>query len=68
MQTVTVSPKFQVIIPASIRRNLNLQAGQKMQIVQHGECIELIPVKPIKTMRGFLHGIDTDVPREADRV
>jgi len=68
MQTVTVSPKFQVIIPADIRRNLNLQAGQKMQIVQHGERIELIPVKPVKTMRGFLQGIDTDVQREADRI
>lgn len=68
MQTVTVSPKFQVIIPADIRRNLNLQAGQKMQIIQCGERIELLPVKPIKTMRGFLSGIDTDVPRETDRV
>ncbi len=68
MQTVTVSPKFQVIIPADIRRNLNLQAGQKIQIIQCGERIELIPVKPVKTMRGFLRGIDTNVPREADRV
>ena len=68
MQTVTVSPKFQVIIPADIRRNLNLQAGQKMQIVQCGERIELLPVNPIKTMRGFLRGINTDVPREADRL
>lgn len=68
MQTVIVSPKFQVIIPADIRRNLNLQVGQKMQIVQCGERIELLPVKPVKTMRGFLRGIDTDVPREADRV
>ncbi len=68
MQTVTVSPKFQVIIPADIRRNLNLQVGQKMQIVQCGERIELLPVNPIKTMRGFLRGINTDVPREADRL
>jgi len=68
MQTVTISPKFQVIIPADIRRNLNLQVGQKVQIVQCGERIELLPVNPIKTMRGFLRGIDTDVPREADRL
>ena len=68
MQTVTISPKFQVIIPADIRRNLNLQVGQKVQIVQCGERIELLPVKPIKTMRGFLRGINTDVPREADRL
>jgi len=68
MQTVTISPKFQVIIPADIRRNLNLQVGQKVQIVQCGQRIELLPVKPIKTMRGFLRGINTDVPREADRL
>lgn len=68
MQTVTVSPKFQVIIPTDIRQSLNLQPGQKMQIVHYGERIELLPIKPIKSMRGFLRGIDTDVPREADRV
>ena len=68
MKTVTVSPKFQVIIPADIRRDLQLQAGQKMQITQYGERIELVPIKPIKSMRGFLRGIETDVPREQDRL
>jgi AbrB family looped-hinge helix DNA binding protein len=68
MAAVTVSPKFQVVIPKEIRKKLGLLPGQRIQIVVYGDRIELIPVKPIKRMRGFLKGIDTRVPREEDRV
>ncbi|MGE5229086.1 MAG: AbrB/MazE/SpoVT family DNA-binding domain-containing protein [Deltaproteobacteria bacterium] len=68
MDTVTISPKFQVVIPKRIREELGLQAGQKVQAIQYGDRVELIPVKPLKQMRGFLRGIDTGVPREADRL
>ena len=67
MAAVTVSPKFQVVIPKEIREGLGLLPGQKIQIVVYGDRIELIPVKPIRQMRGFLKGIDTRVPREEDR-
>jgi AbrB family looped-hinge helix DNA binding protein len=67
METVTISPKFQVVIPKSIREKLGLSPGQKVQALVYGDRIELIPVQPIKRMRGFLKGIDTTVPREADR-
>ena len=67
MATVTISPKFQVVIPREIREMLGLKAGQKVQTIVFEDRIELIPVKPIKKMRGFLKGIDTRVPREADR-
>jgi AbrB family looped-hinge helix DNA binding protein len=65
--TVTISPKFQVVIPKEIRQKLGLKAGQKVQTIVFEDRIELIPVKPIKKMRGFLKGIDTRVIREADR-
>jgi AbrB family looped-hinge helix DNA binding protein len=68
MAAVTVSPKFQVVIPKEIRRKLGLLPGQKVQVVVYGDRIELIPVRPAKRMRGFLKGIDTRVPREGDRV
>ena len=68
MDTVTISPKFQVVIPKRIREKLGLQAGQKVQAIQYGDRVELVPVKPLKQMRGFLRGLDTDVPREADRL
>jgi len=68
METVTVSPKFQVVIPRAIRESLGIRAGQKVQVVQYGNRIELVPVKPVKSMRGFLRGINTTVPREKDRV
>ncbi len=67
MATVTISPKYQVVIPKEIREKLGLTPGQKVQTVVFEDRIELIPVKPIKKMRGFLKGIDTRVAREADR-
>jgi len=68
MAAVTVSPKFQVVIPKEIRRKLGLMPGQKVQVVVYGDRIELIPVRPARRMRGFLKGIDTRVLREGDRV
>jgi len=67
METVTVSPKFQVVIPKLIREGLGLTPGQKVQAIMYGDRIELIPVRSIKDMRGFLKGIATTVKREADR-
>jgi AbrB family looped-hinge helix DNA binding protein len=65
--TVTISPKFQVVIPKAIREELGLLPGQKLQAIVYGERIELIPVRPINEMRGFLKGIETTIDREADR-
>lgn len=68
MQTVTLSPKFQVVIPKFIREKLKLKPGQKLQIIQYGDRIEFIPLKSVKEMRGILKGIDTTVKREKDRI
>ena len=68
MQSVTVSPKYQVVIPKTIRKSLNLSPGQKMQIVEYAGRIELIPVRDIKELRGFLKGINTEFKREKDRI
>ena len=67
MNVVTVSPKFQVVIPQRIRERLGLKPGEKLQVVQYGDRIELIPQRPASALRGFLRGIDTSVPREPDR-
>jgi AbrB family looped-hinge helix DNA binding protein len=66
--TVTISPKFQVVIPKEVRERLGLTPGQKVQTIVFDDRIELIPVRPVKKMRGFLKSIDTTVSREADRV
>jgi AbrB family looped-hinge helix DNA binding protein len=68
MDTVTVSPKFQVVIPRRIREALGIRPGQKVQAIQYGNRIELVPVRPLGEARGLLRGIDTDVEREPDRV
>jgi AbrB family looped-hinge helix DNA binding protein len=67
METLTISPKFQVVIPKAIRERLGLAPGQKLQAILYGDRIELIPLQPAKQLRGFLRGIDTKVPRDADR-
>ena len=68
MESVTVSPKYQVVIPKGIRRRLGLRPGQKIQAIEYNDRIELIPVRPIREMRGYLKGIDTHVKRDADRL
>ena len=68
MDTVTISPKFQVVIPKDIRDRLKLRPGQKVHAILYDDRIELVPVRPIRKMKGFLRGIDTTVPRERDRV
>jgi AbrB family looped-hinge helix DNA binding protein len=67
MATITVSPKFQVVIPKEIRQKLNLKPGQKLQVIQLGDRIEFIILKDIRDTRGFLKDINTDIVREGDR-
>ncbi len=68
MTAVTVSPKYQVVIPKGIRESMGIVCGQKIQMLTYGNRIELIPIKPMKELRGFLQGIDTSVKRETDRL
>jgi AbrB family looped-hinge helix DNA binding protein len=67
MKIVTVSPKYQVVIPQSIRNSLGVKPGQKIQVFLYGNRIEMVPVQPVEQSRGFLKGIDTTVEREPDR-
>lgn len=68
MAVVTVSPKYQVVIPQRIREALGLKPGQKIEALQYLDRVEFIPVRPIRAMRGFLKGVDSTVPRDRDRV
>ena len=67
MTTVTISPKYQVVIPREIRKGLHIFPRQKLQVLPYEGRIEMVPLKGIKKMRGFLKGIDTTVEREKDR-
>ncbi|MDI6692307.1 MAG: AbrB/MazE/SpoVT family DNA-binding domain-containing protein [Anaerosomatales bacterium] len=69
METVTISPKYQVVIPKSVRRQLRLVPGQKVQVIAYGDRIEFIPLKPARELRGMLRGLDTTFERDReDRV
>lgn len=68
MSTVTISPKFQVVIPKEIRIHMRLKAGQKVEMLEYDNRIELIPIQSMKSLRGFLKGMDTAIERDKDRV
>lgn len=68
MTTVTVSPKFQVVIPESVRKAMKVKPGEKFEVLHLDGRVELIPVRPIQSLRGFARGMDTRVDREEDRV
>ena len=68
MSTVTVSPKFQVVIPKEIREHLALKPGQKLHVMAYGGRIELVPVRAAHELRGFLKGMNTKFERETDRL
>lgn len=67
MDVVTISPKFQVVIPRSVRERLRLAPGQKVQALVYENRVELIPLRPAKALRGFLNGLDTTLARDGDR-
>ena len=67
VQQVKVSPKFQVVIPKLVRESLGIRPGQRLQVVPYGDRIELVPVREIGEMRGFLAGMDPRLEREPDR-
>jgi len=68
MATVKVSPKYQVVIPREVRKELGIKPGEKVQIFLYDGRIEFVPVRRMKSMRGFLKGIETSVVRDEDRV
>ena len=67
MHAVTISPKFQVVIPQAVQESMKLSAGEKMQVLQFDNRVELILVRNVKTLRGSLAGMDTNLDRDADR-
>jgi len=69
VEAVTISPKYQVVIPKSVRRQMRLVPGQKVQVIAYGDRIEFIPLKPARELRGMLRGLDTTFERDReDRV
>ncbi len=66
MDCVTVSPKFQIVIPVHVREQLGVQAGMKFQVIPYKGRIELVPVRPLKELFGALPGLDTRIDRDED--
>ncbi len=66
MSTVTLSPKYQVVIPRSVRERIRLQPGEQLQVISFDDRIELVPVRPMRKMRGFLKGLDATFARDEE--
>ncbi len=68
MTAVTVSPKYQVVIPKDVRESMGIKSGQKIQVLVYKNRIELIPLQAIKKLRGIAKGVDTPFKRDEDRL
>jgi len=66
MAAVTVSPKYQIVIPKEIREPMGIRPGQKVELFRFRGHVILVPVRDIREMRGFLKGIDTDIERDEE--
>ena len=67
MVTVTLSTKYQVVIPRNVRERLRLHPGKKYQVMAYGDCIELVPIRKARDLRGAFKGLDSHIEREKDR-
>jgi len=68
METVTLSSKFQIVIPKAVRERMKLKPGTKFRVVDVGGTVEMIPIRPVREMRGRFKDIDTNIEREDDRL
>ncbi len=68
MKTITISPKFQIVIPKIIRESMKLNSGTRLEIIHYDNRIELIPVGKMKDARGLVQGLNTSIKREKDRL
>jgi AbrB family looped-hinge helix DNA binding protein len=66
MQAVIVSPKYQVVIPKSVRERIHITPGEQLQVISFDDRIELVPVRPMREMKGFLKGMDASFERDED--
>ena len=64
MKAVTISSKYQVVIPREVREQFNLKPGQKIMFIPYNKVLHVVIVPSIKQARGMLKGINTDVQRE----
>ena len=64
MEAVTISSKYQVVIPREIREQFNLKPGQKIMFIPYNNTLRVILVRPIKEARGMFKGMNTDGIRE----
>jgi AbrB family looped-hinge helix DNA binding protein len=69
MATTTISPKFQIVIPKDVREKLHLEPQQRLQVIEKGGVITLIPEVPLKSLKGILKGMSkTDLRDKKDRM
>ena len=67
MSTVRLSPKFEIVIPKELRRSMGIKPGKRFRIMRYGDVIELVPIEPMRKMRGFVKGMDTNINRDDDK-
>lgn len=68
MAITTISSKFQIVIPKEVRDKLHLTPNQRLQVVEKGGVITLVPEVPLKSLKGALKGMSaTNLRDKKDR-
>jgi AbrB family looped-hinge helix DNA binding protein len=57
MKTVTLSTKYQLVIPREARERLGLRPGAKLTVIDKGGILHLVPQRPVRARRGVAKGL-----------
>ena len=68
MNTVTLSSKYQVVIPKEVREDAGLQAGTTLEVLVYDQLIELVPLQALPNLKGIFKGLNTEILREKERL
>jgi AbrB family looped-hinge helix DNA binding protein len=68
MESVTVSSKYQVMIPEKVRKAAGIKPGDRMAVIVKHNIIHYIPIKPLEATKGMVPGLESsDLRDEHDR-
>ena len=67
MTSVTLSSKYQIVVPLDVREPLGLKPGARLSVLRVGRTIQVVPIPTLAHLQEQLRGCGSDLPQEPDR-